>query len=356
MLAAGTVYRNDRRYNGVVLHVVAAESAGRPEVKATGASIPLLALNWTGRSNSSEADFPESSAARSESGSPVIGVRKSSGAPVGPTGPMGVLDLAAGLERFHAQAAGIALDIEAFRADQAVWLGAMGALGYPRNKRAFRMLATRVSWSMVAACGSSQELESLLLQAAGLGTRPTGTHSTLTRISGLSGSPPEWVRPWGRPPTHRRYASGAISVLAPIWADTGGIAETCARVVARAGNHNALSRMFRPAELIGDSAIVVMGSARASETVVNVLLPTVFALAAGSGHSSMGLKNNVLALYDAHPKLAENSVTREAKVALGVDYEVPKIASARDQQGLIILYREMFRSGIRPHQRRLPGV
>ena len=75
---------------------------------------------------------------------------------MGPTGPMGVLDLAAGLERFHAQAAGIALYIEAFRADQAIWLGVMGALGYPRNKRAFRMLATRVPWSMVAACGSSQ--------------------------------------------------------------------------------------------------------------------------------------------------------------------------------------------------------
>ena len=110
---------------------------------------------------------------------------------------MGVLDLAAGLERFHAQAAGIALYIEAFRADQAVWLGVMGALGYPRNKRAFRMLATRVPWNMVAACGNSQELESLLLQATGLGTRPAGTHSTPTRISSLSGSPPEWVRPWG---------------------------------------------------------------------------------------------------------------------------------------------------------------
>ena len=110
---------------------------------------------------------------------------------------MGVLDLTAGRERFHAQAAGIALYIEAFRADQAIWLGVMGALGYPRNKRAFRMLATRVPWSMVAACGSSQELESLLLQAAGLGTRPAGTHSTPTRISSLSGSPPEWVRPWG---------------------------------------------------------------------------------------------------------------------------------------------------------------
>ena len=215
---------------------------------------------------------------------------------------MGVLDLAAGLERFHAQAAGIALDIEAFRADQAVWLGVMGALGYPRNKRAFRMLATRVPWSMVAACGSSQELESLLLQAAGLGTRPAGTHSTLTRISGLSGSPPEWVRPWGRPANSPAVRIGAISVLAPIWADTGGIAETCARVVARAGDHNALSRMFRPAELIGDSAIVVMGSARASEIVVNVLLPAVFALAAGSGHSRMGLKSNVLAVVQRTPE------------------------------------------------------
>ncbi|MCI0804782.1 MAG: DUF2851 family protein, partial [Chloroflexi bacterium] len=38
-------HHNDPRYNGVVLHVVAAESKGRPAVKATGASIPLLALN-----------------------------------------------------------------------------------------------------------------------------------------------------------------------------------------------------------------------------------------------------------------------------------------------------------------------
>ena len=109
---------------------------------------------------------------------------------MGFSGPMGVLDLAAaGLERFHAQAAGLALDIEAFGPDQAVWLGVMGALGYPRNKRAFRMLATRVPWSMVAACGSSQELESLLLQAAGLGTRPAGTHSTPTRISSCRAAP-----------------------------------------------------------------------------------------------------------------------------------------------------------------------
>ncbi|HIN14777.1 MAG TPA: hypothetical protein EYM69_03965 [Dehalococcoidia bacterium] len=184
MLAAGTVYRNDRRYNGVVLHVVAAESAGRPARRyrcwhSTG-QVDRIAARRIFPSHRQPAQSPEAR---------FIGGRKSSGAPVGPTGPMGVLDLAAGLERFHAQTAGIALAIEAFRADQAVWLGVMGALGYPRNKRAFRMLATRVPWNMVAACGNSQELESLLLQATGLGTRPAGTHSTPTRISSCRAAP-----------------------------------------------------------------------------------------------------------------------------------------------------------------------
>ena len=98
------------------------------------------------------------------------------------------------------------------------------------------------------------------------------------------------------------------------------------------------------------------GGSPGAEIVVNVLLPAVFALATGDGRDGVGLKNRALALYIAHPKLAENSVTREAKVALGVDYQVPEITSARDQQGLITLYREMLRTGIRPRQGRLPGV
>ena len=105
---------------------------------------------------------------------------------MGFSGPMGVLDLAA---------AGLALDIEAFGPDQAVWLGVMGALGYPRNKRAFRMLATRVPWSMATACGGSKALGSLLTRAAGLGADPVDSWVTATGISGLPGRPPEWVRP-----------------------------------------------------------------------------------------------------------------------------------------------------------------
>jgi hypothetical protein len=126
--------------------------------------------------------------------------------------------------------------------------------------------------------------------------------------------------------------------------------------VAGTKDHRTLSAIFWPRDLVENPAITVMGAARAAEIVVNVLLPAVFALATGDGRDGVGLKNRALALYIAHPKLAENSVTREAKVALGVDYQVPEITSARDQQGLITLYREMFRTGIRPRQGRLPGV
>ncbi|MCI0880939.1 MAG: hypothetical protein J4O05_02415, partial [Chloroflexi bacterium] len=72
--------------------------------------------------------------------------------------------------------------------------------------------------------------------------------------------------------------------------------------------------------------------------------------------NGVALKNRALTLYNAHPRLAENSLTKEAKVALGVDYTVPEITSARDQQGLVALYRQMFRRGIRPRQTRLPGM
>jgi hypothetical protein len=70
----------------------------------------------------------------------------------------------------------------------------------------------------------------------------------------------------------------------------------------------------------------------------------------------VALKDRVLELYGTHPRLAENSLTKEAKVALGVDYTVPTVRTACEQQGLVALYREMFRQGVKPRQTRLPGV
>ena len=232
----------------------------------------------------------------------------------------------------------------------------MGALGYPRNRRAFRTLAARVPWDVAVICANPHELEILLMRAAGFGDRSAAQRGSLDDMPGRS---PDWVRPWGRPANSPVVRISAISALVPVWAGAGGIAAKCTQCVGSAGMPGQLSQMFRPAELAGGVAATVMGSARAAEIVVNVLLPAAFALATGppgASSNSMGLKDRALAHYDAHPRLKENSLTREAKVALGVDYTVPNIGKARDQQGLVALYRQMVRRGVKPRQTRLPGV
>lgn len=340
-------HHTDPRYNGVVLHVVAAESKGKPALKATGSTIPLLALNW-------KRPAPDPNAKQSTCKElPGTNLKASM-----------LLELgAAGLERFHSQAAGIALDIESFGADQAIWLGIVGALGYPRNKRAFRTLATRVNWEIASKCANPAELEALLMWAAGFLGSKSSVKPTIPQLN-VAKPPPEWVKPWGRPANSPTARIKAISALVPLWTEHGGIAEICARWVKTARKPVELAEMFRPPHLIENPGTTVIGTARAAEIIVNIVLPAAFALAtrsstiarSGSHANDLHLKNRALALYDSHPKLAENSLTKEAKIALGVDYMVPKYTTARDQQGLLALYREMFRRGIKPRQPRLPGV
>jgi len=119
---------------------------------------------------------------------------------------------------------------------------------------------------------------------------------------------------------------------------------------------------LRPQNLVRNDGVKVFGAARAAEIVVNVLLPGVFAMATNRNTGqevAVHLKNRAVELYSSHPKLAGNSVINEAKIALGLSYTVPEVNNARDQQGLIALYRELVRHGIKPrqpHQPRLPGV
>jgi hypothetical protein len=344
-------HHTDPRYNGVVLHVVAADTNGRPALKATGSTIPLLALNWSAA--------PTSNSPRAINTNPPI-LEPSRGKE---NPPLAVAQ--AGLERFHSQAAGIALDIDAFGADQAVWLGVLGALGYPRNKRAFRAVGARVDWAMASGCDNPVELEQLLIRAAGLDDHlavhrdeHAGSPRRMIALK-LRGTAPEWVRPWGRPANAPTTRIKAMAALVPLWTAKGGIARVAADAVSNARNTHELVAILRPNHLVEDKDKTVIGAARSAEIVVNVLLPAVLAIASRVQETSPNathLKNQALSLYSAHPKLADNSVTKEAKIALGQSYTVPAITNARDQQGLIALYREMFRHGIRPRQPRMPGV
>ncbi|NQW19906.1 MAG: DUF2851 family protein [Chloroflexi bacterium] len=341
-------HHTDPRYNGVVLHVIASESNGSTTLAVTkiGAAIPLLALNWknTEPNSSLEAGPTYSCAA--------VGTEF-----IVPPVPKQLLDInTAGLERFHSQAAGIALDVEVFGADQALWLGILGALGYPRNKRAFRVVGGRVDWQTALICKTSSELEQLLLQASGFSDETTS--GPIFRLP-LRGSIPRWVQPWGRPANAPQLRIKAISELAAWWFTLGGIARAVEQKVLDCKNSVDLSSMLRPSGFVENDHVTVLGAARASEIVVNVLLPAAFAISTRQNVGQVGskrIKNRALELYSSHPKLVENSITKEAKVALSIDYEIPEITTARDQQGLITLYREMYRHGIQARQPRLPGV
>ena len=234
----------------------------------------------------------------------------------------------AGLERFHSQAAGIALDIDAFGEDQAIWLGVMGALGYPRNKRAFRSLATRVDWELVTKIEKASDIERLLIKAAGYEKHATGKHDGEPRKIALTGSAPSWVRPWGRPANAPATRIAAISALVPIWSSQGGIALALRRAVKNAVKARDLASVFRPIKLVNNDDVKVLGAARAAEIIVNVLLPGVFAMATyqRTGHTlDVHIKNRAVELFSSHPKLAGNSVTNEAKIALARSYTAPRL-------------------------------
>jgi len=125
------------------------------------------------------------------------------------------------------------------------------------------------------------------------------------------------------------------------------------------GKARDLAAVFRVQSLIGNDGVKVIGVARAAEIVANVLLPAVFAMATHQKAGKMvevHLKNRAVELFSSYPKLAGNSVTNKAQIALGLSHTVPEDNNAQDQQGLIALYRELVRHGIKPRQPRLPGV
>ena len=82
-----------------------------------------------------------------------------------------------------------------------------------------------------------------------------------------------------------------------------------------------------------------IGAGRAADMVVNVLLPFFGAYAGFRG--SWQLYERCTELYRAYPRLADNEVTREMRRLLGDEAVATAIAGAREQQGLMHVYRRI---------------
>ncbi|HEX9841291.1 MAG TPA: DUF2851 family protein [bacterium] len=315
----------DSRYNGVVLHV-AAEGGGEKTLTRAGVTVPLLLLD---RKRIDELQAQPRS--------------------VAPEGvehlPLPFLDLAAaGDERFRNKSEGIGYLIRAASADQALWQCALETLGYPNNKKGFRQLATSMPWETARARadrGSMPVIESVLMWAAGFGDRPGGEPAPQARR-------PEWSVRAGRPANHPKRRLPAAAAWAVAWSARGGPAAVFEQSVREAAGPDALPAVFLTGQPAGGASAV--GPARAADGVVNVVLPSVYALALSRGDT--GLARRAFDLYRSFPKLQENAVTREAALLAAGRGISGKAGTAREQQGLIHLYRLMT-GAVVPH-RQLP--
>lgn len=350
----------DSAYNGVAMHVVLEEYGeenreenGPPVETQSGRRIPLLVLRR---------EYLQDDAARLD---PDVGDRSTAierELPVVSPVPLPMLDMdAAGDEWFRNRSHGCAMQIACDGADQALWEGALECLGYPGNKKGFRQLASRLDWKTVSnylsgrsATGESmardvsagdvlvgQEdyaskeslLTDLFLWAGGFGPKPAGAPR-------LAGKTAEWRARHGRPANHPRVRIRAAAAWALRWFKSGGPESTFVNAVATAVTASDLASIFIVPSERGRNAL--LGRSRARDIVVNHLLPSVHALV-GNRQVPVSwnrtLTDRTKCLFDEHPLLASNSITREASRLLVAKGANGTPRGARQQQGLIHIYR-----------------
>lgn len=295
------------------------------------------------------------------------------------TGTMaGFLDRA-GEERFLAKAARFQADLAQMEASQSLYRGIMGALGYSKNKlpmlKLARSLPLQILESVTQDEISDEEClvrqQALLLGTAGLLPSQRQDRHQEDRLEDkwidklerlwLSShhikamSPNAWrlfkVRP-NNSPIRRlvamsylilRYRGKGIleelvSLVREVPASRGcqklekGLLVTTSGYWASHFDFGSGNRIRSP---------TLLGSGRAADITVNVLLP--FTLAWSQFTSQLELEKKAFDLYRRHPKLAVNSVERHMAAQLGLSRSL--INSAQRQQGLIHIYNTLCIQG-----------
>ncbi len=365
-------HHQDAAYNRVILHVVYWRDTKTAVCLQNGQIVPTLELHkfleaQTGgyvndsACSSTRLPMPCRSAMNSRD-----------------TDVIGRLLDAAGEERFRTKVADFRTQLAQTEASQALYQGIMGALGYTKNKHPLLELACRMPLQRLesVASGGVSDTEylarqqALLVGMAGLlpsqrsGWYPAVTPDNewvekLERFWASSGertemSEGDWhlfkVRP-GNLPIRRIVA---MSYLLLRYREKG-IFELVKRLrqeTAEAGCGR-LARTLQVAAdgywaryldfgLPGQTGIpALIGSGRAADIVVNVILP--FTVAWSEVNSYQELARKALEIYRHYPRLAENTLERHMRNQLGINRYL--VSSAQRQQGLIHIYRTMCSQG-----------
>lgn len=301
-------HHHDPNYNGVILHVVFRDDARQPTLLENGTSVPVLPLEAY-----LTAATPTSALLHAAAEPCADAVTR-----LGATAVGEVLDRA-GDARFRAKGRTFRSELAADDADQVLYHGLLRALGYSANTEPFGELARRVPMQT--------------LERIAAATRSTERAAAFHRALSTEACRLRWRHCGCRPPNLPPQRIAAAARLLATHLEDGSLAQPLLGLVSRADvatGHRGLVNALRVAAGDHDGGI---GRGRASEMVVNVLLP--FCYAVGGARSR--LHRRALALYRAFPHLDDNHVSREMAQQAGIGAALAD--SARRQQGLVHLYR-----------------
>ncbi|MEE9324744.1 MAG: DUF2851 family protein [Dehalococcoidia bacterium] len=350
-------------YNRVVLHVVLWNDNGDLTYLESGAKVPILELQSCLKAPLEEVSLME--------GVDYAFHRhcRRGAAQLGPDALGEVLDRA-GQDRFLWRTAQYEAVLSLGDPSQALYEGLMEALGYSKNKGAFKELAQRLPLSVLEgyAGGKPEDealliLQALLLGEAGLLPSQRRSHRDGDEDGGIARSLEEIWRRWGAgdamaegswrffrvrpenlPP--RRIAAAGYLLLRFL---KRGLLESLEATI-RDRKIRKAPRQLEEDLVVGPQGYwgrhydfgvraraetALIGLGRAAEMTVNGVLPFFWAKANGDE----GLKQRVEELYSSYPKLPGNYITREMFQQLFPQGDARVVNSARRQQGLIHLYK-----------------
>jgi hypothetical protein len=359
------------QYNQVILHVVMWHDTEKATKLQNGDSIPTLALNKY---------IKPISQRFSEAGPPVT----SSTPCLKATEPLTTgmitdfLD-SAGEERFLAKATKFQADLAQTEASQCLYQGIMEALGYSQNRLPLLELAHRVPLHHLESITRNQtsdeeclsQLQALLLGTAGLLPSQRQDRHQKDRIAdnwiyklerlwtcyhpAEAMTQDEWnlfrVRPNNSP--IRRIA--AMSYLMLRYRQRG-LFNGVINMITEMPVSQSPSRLAKGLLVTTNGywashldlglasktrSPTLLGSGRASDITINVLLP--FTSAWSKLTPLPELKKKTLNLYRRYPRLAVNNIERHMNNQLGISSRL--VNSARRQQGLIHIYNSLCTQG-----------
>lgn len=359
-------HHRDPRFNKVILHVVMWDDTRKPTPLQNGETAPVLALEEY--LEGSLEDLSQQAKLVPAFFEPCHTSLERRGA----VKVESVLEELGG-ERLQAKAALFERALTMGKPVQVLYEGIMEALGYNKNKEPFRELAHRLPLPAIAEAVRDKRQPRQILVAQSL-------------LFGMAGLLPSQRQ--GK--AVNREALKLVEEMEEIWSSFGlqegmnegdwsffrvrpdnfpsrrlaGAGHLVIRYIEKGSVENLLElvtreELRRASEKLGQALVVtdsgywgkhidlvgevrtqnpsLIGSGRAKDIVINIVLPFSYAYAKVTSNSR--LANQALEIYQRHPRLDDNNVTREMKEKLFSSRGQKFSSSAQRQQGLIHLFK-----------------